>query len=51
MVGSQEATLAYDLHTYPTTIVIGPQGFIRARIEGTLDVPRLQDLVAAARER
>jgi thiol-disulfide isomerase/thioredoxin len=51
VVGTQEASLAYAVHSYPTTVVIGPDGFIRARVEGMLDVPALQDLVAAAQER
>ena len=50
-VGTQEASLAYNLHSFPTTVVISPEGFITARVEGMLDVPALQDLVAAARER
>lgn len=51
VVGTQEASLAYGLHTYPTTVVIGPDGFIRARVEGIVDVPALQDMVAEAQKR
>jgi peroxiredoxin len=50
VVGTPQASTAFDLHRYPTTVVIGPQGRIRARVESTVSVPDLQELVRNARK-
>ena len=48
--GTKEMSLAYGLKRYPTTVVIGPEGKVRAHVESALDVPALDDLVRAAKQ-
>jgi thiol-disulfide isomerase/thioredoxin len=40
---------AYDVRNFPTTVVIGPDGVLRARIVGTVDRATLTGFVAGAR--
>ena len=48
--GTADMTRAYNLHRYPTTVIIGPEGKIRAHLEHTLDVPAIDDLVRSAKQ-
>lgn len=51
LVGNLPMVQTFDLHTYPTTIVIGPDGVVHRQAEGRVDYNWLRDAVAEASTR